>query len=794
MNMLQEFLIAVRFMGLRSTLRTLSYSRYREKMEKRFGVPSQLEKNQSVSPRHLEGVKPFHNGAFFSFNGGIQLEVAFLSASTVRMTWTPGNPPVPYAVGGEETLALMAEVTPLEGKYRLSAGGLEVYVGQDGVVSYVSNGVVIRRDAPPVYQSPGWTHSAPLEKDAVIYGLGERARLNLRPGKYSLWNRDPGGSYGLDADPLYLTIPLYYCQQTAGSYLAFYENTFKGVAQFDQRAEMQFVGGALRMYLVEGSLPEALEEYTRLTGRPPMPPTWAFGFHQCRWGYTSSAQARTVVDGFRKHQLPLGAFHFDIDYMDDYRVFTVDDENFSDFTELCAELEAEGVKPVVIIDPGVKIDPTYAVYRSGMETGAFCLLPDGQVMRGLVWPGWVHFPDFTNPITRAWWGEQYAGLLDAGVAGIWHDMNEPAAFAAFGENTVPLVTQHSLEGREGSHEEAHNVYGLMMDQAGYDGLRKLRPEKRPWLLTRSGWAGVQRYAWKWTGDVESTWPALKMTISTVLGLGISGIPYSGSDIGGFSGNPDAELFTRWFQMSTLMAFFRNHAAAGTEPREPWVYGEPYTSVVREMLHLRSKLMPYLYTLAYEAWRSGAPLTRPLFWSQPEDRTLWEVDDAYLLGNAVLVAPVVEKGADTRRVRIPVGGWYHYWDDAYFPGGEITVAAPLSQIPFFIKAGTVLPVEEDGTISLHIYLPVADGEYVSRHYADAGDGYGDYREDTYHLKRTGNQVLVRKHTEGGYPADPKVRLVLHGGDILEVEADGERFPVVENQVALPPSEIVQFRLQ
>ncbi|MCB2179610.1 alpha-glucosidase [bacterium] len=795
MNMMQQFLIAVRFVGLRSTLRTLSYSRYRDKVEKRFGVPSKMEKKPPISPSRLEGVKPFHNGAVFSFNDGIQLEVAFLSHSTVRVTWTPGSRPVSYAVGGDETIALLAEVTAMEEKYRLSAGSLEVFVHPDGALIYVSDGVVIRQDAPPVYAAPAWTHQAQLDEDALIYGLGERTRLNLRPGKYALWNQDPGGSYGVEDDPLYVTIPVYFCQQQAGSYLAFYENTFAGQATFGQQAEMQFVGGAIRLFVIAGKLPEALEEYTRLTGKPPLPPIWALGFHQCRWGYATAEEVREVLAGFRKYQLPLGAFHFDIDYMDGFRVFTVDSERFADFEPLCAEMEAEGIKPVVIIDPGVKIDPKYSVYASGMEKKVFCTLPDGKLARGLVWPGWVYFPDFTNPVTREWWGSQYQGLLDAGVAGIWHDMNEPAAFTAFGENTIPRVVRHSMEGREGGHEEAHNVYGLMMDQAGFEGLRKLRPNRRPWLLTRSGWAGVQRYAWKWTGDVESSWSALKMTISTVLGLGISGIPYAGSDIGGFSGNPDAELFTRWFQMSTLMAFFRNHAAAGSARREPWVYGEPYTSILREMLQLRLRLMPYLYTLAYEARRTGAPLARPLFWDQPGKPALWDVDDAYLLGNSVLVAPVVEQGASSRTVQFPSGGWYHFWDDAYYDGDtKKVVDAPLTQIPFFIKEGTVLPLEEEGGLSLHVYLPQEDGEYVSQRYVDVGDGYGDYRVDVYHFKRTGNQILIRTQGEGEYPLEREVQLVLHGGTARQVMTDGEVFPVVANRTSLPPSEFLQFGLQ
>jgi alpha-glucosidase len=385
--------------------------------------------------------------------------------------------------------------------------------------------------------------------------------------------------------------------------------------------------------------------------------------------------------------------------------------------------------------------------------------------------------------------------LDTGVAGIWHDMNEPAAFSAFGDGTMPRVAQHRMDGRGGGHEEAHNVYGLMMDQAGFDAQRKLRPDKRPWLLTRSGWAGLQRYAWKWTGDVESTWPALKMTISTVLGLGISGISYAGSDIGGFSGNPDGELYTRWFQMSALMAFFRNHAATGTKRREPWVFGEPYTSIIRDMLLLRKRLMPYIYTLSYEARLSGAPLARPLFWLQPENRALWGVDDVYLLGNSVLVAPVVEQGAASRSVIFPKGGWYHFWDDQYFSGeSEATVDAPLSQIPFFIKAGSIFPMEEESSLALHVYLSSEDGEFVSHHYTDAGDGYGEHREDTYFLKRSGDQILIRKHSEGSYPAREQFKLVLHGGSTEQIEADGEFYRVNNGEVVLPPSEIIQFGLQ
>ncbi|MEJ2511069.1 MAG: glycoside hydrolase family 31 protein, partial [Anaerolineales bacterium] len=442
-----------------------------------------------------------------------------------------------------------------------------------------------------------------------------------------------------------------------------------------------------------------------------------------------------------------------------------------DFDQLCIEMNEQGIHPVIILDPGVKIDPNYGPYYTGLSKQVFCTLPDGEKMRALVWPGWVELPDFSNPVTRTWWGEYYARFLEDGVAGFWHDMNEPAAFAAFGEPTIPRVTAHSLEGRGGNHEEAHNIYGLLMDMAGYDAIRNYQPNKRPWLLTRSGWAGVQRYAWSWTGDVESSWPALKMTVSTVLGLGVSGIPYSGSDIGGFSGNPGAELFIRWFQLSTLMAFFRNHSALTTDRREPWVFGEETTQICRKMLKLRRKLIPYLYSIAWEAHQSGAPLVRPISWLDPSNQALWQVDDMYLLGDKLLVAPVFEPGVDSRSVTLPRGGWYHYWDDENYPEpGVVEISTPLNQIPFFVREGSVLPMQESDLLTLHIYFSHHNDIVVSHHYQDAGDGYGVSRLDTFVLRCNGNHLSLEWQKDGNYPLPGKIKLDFHGGfpDLLQID--------------------------
>ena len=374
-------------------------------------------------------------------------------------------------------------------------------------------------------------------------------------------------------------------------------------------------------------------------------------------------------------------------------------------------------------------------------------------------------------------------------------MNEPTSFSAWGSNNLSRTTEFSFEGREGTLDEAHNLYGLQMNAAAHSALRNLRPDSRPWLLTRSGWAGVQRYAWKWTGDTESTWEALKMTIGTVLGLGVSGIPYSGPDIGGFSGNPEPELYIRWFQMSALMAFFRNHAAINSDRGEPWQYGPVATDICREMLNLRKKLMPYIYSLAYEAYNQGSPLARPVMWTNPEDSRLWHIDDAYLLGNNILVAPIVEEGAVEREVFLPEGIWYHYWDGEVFTGGQtVTVPAPLNQIPFFIRGGSIIPMQEGDQLALHIFVPQEEGETFSNFYQDAGDGYGSYRSEMYIQNRRKNRLFIQSRVEGSYNGVENYRLVIHGGNLANIRVDERKADWSPEGLLVEPFENLKIILQ
>jgi alpha-glucosidase len=756
-------------------------------------------------------VEEIRSGNRFRFEQAA-LELVFLAPDLARLSWEPGTPPIPYALARTEWPEINPETRRIEAGYTLTTQGLSIAIHDDGGLEFSSPaGQTLRCEKPPLRQGETWTHCSILRPDECLYGLGEQAgSLNLRrfgsPDRHRLWNTDPGGSYGRGADPLYMPLPVFHGLHHDGSYMVFHENYHAGEWKLTPpnlgghgpgTLTVQFEGGMLREYFFSGTPVQTLTRFTELTGRAPLPPHWSLGYHQCRWGYRTEAEIRNIVAGFREHHLPLEAIHLDIDYMDGFRVFTVDKQRFPDLKKLAEDLDNLGVKLITIFDPGVKIDQAYPVYRQGIEQDVFCKLPDGKVLRGLVWPGWSAFPDFTNPKTRLWWGEFYLPFLQAGVSGFWHDMNEPTSFTISGDMTLPLATQHDLDGQVGDHIEAHNLYALLMNRAAFDALQKLNPERRPWLFSRSGWVGQQRYAWSWTADTESTWEGLRLAIPTVLGLGLSGIPFAGPDIGGFNGNPSGELYLRWFQLAALLPYFRTHSAIGTSPREPWVFGEPYTSIIRHFMRLRQRLMPYLYTLAWEAGQSGLPLVRPLFWKCWDQSALWEIDDSYLLGEDMLVVPILEKGLSRRKITLPPGIWYSFWDDSRYEGpGEIQVDAELETIPIFIRAGTLLSTQEDGRLVVHLYAQTVSTDQPESGrtplYSDAGDGYGDYRIDFFSLTREDSRIILSREDQGKYPFPyTGVELELHSLLPRKATLDGRqlavslsRFPVgTFNQLVL-----------
>ncbi len=758
------------YLGWGTLFRSLGYSFTRAAAERRHGL---RRKPVTAPVGQVVEVTRTRRGATFRLDAA-ELEIAFLKPDLARLTWTPGVLPVPYAVAKVDWPDVDPAWSEDADAWTLSTPELGVTVRRDGSVRFVDGqGAVLREDLPPLRRGEGWVHRARLADGERCLGLGLRsAPLDLRGGTYRLWNLEAKGAYHAGKDPLYVSVPVWLGMHAAGSCLVFFENPFDGRVTFADPATTTFEGGALRAYVIPGPPVRALERYSELTGLPALPPRWALGYHQARWSYMNEAEVREVARGFAERALPLSAIHLDIHYMDEHRVFTVDKARFPDLAGLSRDLDAAGVKLVTILDPGVKVDPAWDVYREGHDGGFFMTMPDGSELTAQVWPGTTAFPDFTCPRTREWWGSKYQRLVDAGITGFWHDMNEPAAFSAWGDCTLPQVGRHKLEGRGGDHREGHNLYALLEARAAHEALLRMRPGQRPWILSRSGYAAQQRYAWNWTGDCESNWWSLQQTVRIALSLSLSGVPYTGSDIGGFGGLPTPELFARWFQTCSMLPFFRTHSAFFTPRREPWFWDDATFAIVAEHLRLRQRLLPYFYTLAREASVTGHPLVRPMFWPDVTDPALACVEDQFLLGDALLVSPVMDEGARSRDVVLPAGRWYSLWDERPYDGpGTVRLDAPLDRVPVLVRAGAVVPMDEGGRTVLHVWVPAA-GEGGGALFDDAGDGFGPGRDDRFQVVRDGRAIEILRTSAGDYPVpDGGFTLRLHGATAREAFADG-----------------------
>lgn len=762
MSILTKALFSARTIGLKNTLLAIQNARRRDQLEARYPLIEQDAQPQS--PGKLVSAQAIPAGGQFQF-AHLALEVRFLQPDFLFIAWGGAQMLPSYAVVQVDWPAVETDLQQTEDGWWLHSRALALHISSDGALRlYDSRGALLRHDEPPIQQGAIWVQRTPMPAEAHIYGLGERSnKLNLRPGVYRFWNRDAGGTYGLGADPLYICMPVYLCLQETASYLVFYDNSYDATLRLAQQAEMQFAGGPLRSYIAVGDPQFLLEKLTALTGRAPLPPRWAFGYAQSKWGYRTEAEMRRIYQSFRQNDLPISVLYLDADHMRGYRTLTPDDDRYPTLAHFSRELAEDDVHLVASTNPAIKVEAGFDLYEQGLREDVYCKTPAGQVTEGVVWPGRAAFTDFTNPRVRQWWGQQYARALLRGVDGFWHDMNEPSNFNAWGDLTLPACTRHDLEGRGGDHREAHNIYGMQMNRAGYEGLRQLRPERRPFILSRSGWVGMQRYSWTWTGDVETSWNILRQTLACVIGLGLSGMPYSGPDIGGFSGAPSPEMYIRWFQLASCLPFFRTHCAFYLPNREPWEFGE-HLPTLRSLLQQRYRMMPYWYTLAWQASQKGCPPVRPLFWDEPQNADLWEVEDAFMLGDALLVAPILDEGARGRSLQLPAGNWYEMRSDRVFEGHRsIDLQAPLAEIPLLVRAGSILPLLDGKNLALHVYAPVEHSDVRGMLYSDQGDGYGAHRVDLFSLLPVEDTCWeFTWNSAGEYPWPyPEAHLVLHG---------------------------------
>jgi alpha-glucosidase len=545
------------------------------------------------------------------------------------------------------------------------------------------------------------------------FGLGDKTGpLDRRGETFVNWNTDAYG-FGESSDPIYKSIPFFVGAGGAGgSYGIFLDNTFRTWFDFGHKEPQTLAfgssGGPIDYYLIYGpSTSQVIERYTELTGRPPLPPRWALGFQQSRYSYMSAAEIKSIATRMRAERLPADVIYMDIDYQDRNRPFTTNPQTFPDVPGLAKDLRRIGFRLIAITDMHIAAatGQGYGPYDSGMAGDHFIKGPNGSLYVGEVWPGPSVFPEFTRSATRDWWGGLYRGFLTDGIAGFWNDMNEPAVFKT-GSRTMPLDNLHRIDEpgfatRTATHAEIHNIYGMENSRATYDGLRRLAPDERAYVLTRASFAGGQRYAATWTGDNTSSWNHLKLSVSMLLNLGLSGFAYNGSDVGGFVGAPSADLMTRWVEIASFTPYFRAHSTKGTPRKEPWVDGPRHTDIRRRFIEERYRLLPYIYALADENSRSGAPLMRPVFYEFPQTLTSpCEQSTSFLLGEALLIAPSPDlESPAPYEACLPQGVWYDYWSGEKRisdTGADGKSAQPLmitpdvASLPVFIRAGSIIP--------------------------------------------------------------------------------------------------------
>ena len=535
-----------------------------------------------------------------------------------------------------------------------------------------------------------------MPEDEHYFGLGDKTGpLDHRNLAFTMWNTDAFG-WQDSTDPLYKSIPFFIAMHNSSAYGIFLDNTYRSNFDFGKESRDAYSfgadGGELDYYFFFGPDPKrVISDFTQLVGRTPLPPLFALGYQQCRYSYFTESRVREVASEFRKRKIPADVMYLDIDYQQNNRPFTIDRERFPTFEKMIADLNSEGFKVIAITDLHLAKLSGYKPYEEGMRGDYFVKNPDGSVYVGKVWPGDAMFPDFTRAAVRQWWGTLYTDFVHMGVRGFWNDMNEPAIFERL-DKTMPLDTVHVVESRKTDHREIHNVFGMENARATYEGLLRLQPDVRPFVLTRAAYAGAQRYASSWTGDNSSTWNHMRISIPQLLNLGISDYAFVGDDIGGFNGSPTPELLTRWMELGAFNPIYRNHGTKGSRDREPWVDGPEHEAIRRHYIELRYQLLPYIYTSMEETSRTGIPLMRPMFLEFPKERSVETIDTEFMFGPDLLVAPKVDEKVGSYDVKFPAGVWYDFWTGHRVESATQTVDPPLDAVPVYVRGGSVIPEE------------------------------------------------------------------------------------------------------
>ncbi len=739
-------------------------------------LPGRVPERARV-PGPALGAEPVAGGGVVKFTRS-RLTVRVVVGGAVFCGWDGAEPEPSYALAaGCPEPDPRAVLEPVDDGWRVRSERLTVIVRRQGAVEFRSpGGVVLREEEAPRWWEPAdgaeggarWAQRSTLPADARVLGLGARTSGPvLGPGAYRLWNTDPDGppGPGPDEDRSPLTMPVQFVVADGGCHLVFHDNTRDGVVSLRSGVEgagsghdvpggceVRFDGGPLRYWVMAGAPERVLRTWTGLTGRPALPPRWALGHHHAL-GAAGGAELDRIVAGYRERGLAVPVLQLAAERLDDRR--TAPDAAAPD-----TEPGRDGVRLVAVVDPAVRAEPGLPWYEAGLAAGAFVRDARGAVVRGRVRSTEAVFPDFTDPAVRRWWGEGCARWSARGFSGVWHERDEPASRVAFGDPTLPLSARHAMEGRGGDHRAAHNVYGLLMARAAFESMAGPRPAERPFVVSRSGWAGLQRYGGAWAAHAATGPAGPRAGVALVLGLGLCGVPFAGIEMGGPGGRWSAELAVRWFRLAAYLPFFRTRSGDGGGRREPWEFAPAVSEHVRAALAERERLGPYLDTLAFVAHRTGVPWVRPLWWADPADREARAVGDAFLLGDALLVAPVLEAGATRRRVWLPRGWWYDTAGGAVHRGpGPVVVDAPLDRVPVLARAGAVVPVAgAGGGVELEVWAPVGGDRGGGVLVTGGGAGGAEPVTERFTVRRADGAVLVERDgaDRGGVPYPVRVR--------------------------------------
>lgn len=603
------------------------------------------------------------------------------------------------------------------------------------------DGNIINEDFQPSFKDEeGNVYISKVNDCLAYYGLGEKGGDLNKKGCYTENFNTDDPETDDDSITYYKTIPFYVALKEEATYGIFFDNSFR--SYFDMGKEMGdriffgAIGGQIQYYFIPGeNIKEVVKNYTALTGRMEMPPLWSLGYQQCRFSYFSQEEVRELVKTFEEKDIPLDVVYLDIDYMDGFRVMTFKTPNFDDAAGLISDLKEKGIRTITIIDPGVKVDEEYDVFKRGKEGNHFTKKLDGEMFIGAVWPGDSAFPDFSNNDCREWWKSELKKFIsEHGMDGIWNDMNEPCVFNN-DHKTMLETCLHNSDNGVIEHKEFHNRYGFEMSRCSKEAQEELHPNERGFSMTRATYAGGQRYSSVWTGDNMSLWSQMRMSISMNANLGISGFSFVGNDVSGFGLDSSEELFIRWMEMGPFIPIFRNHSNMYTRRQEPWAFGPRAEKIAKKSIELRYELLPYIYDLYYISHKEGLPIFRPMIMEYEKDMNLLNMREQFMLGENMIVAPVLYEGERSKTVYLPKGSWFNYFTMEKLQGGKwYKLPCELDEILVFVKEGAIIPTynkkfrnvkERPNNILLKVFGENAKGF----HYNDDGHTM-EYLEGKY----------------------------------------------------------------